>query len=177
MEDNTLQGLLRMIESRESRLYKLEGMGHWHILNLLKPADIKVFEIIAGDINCDDFYEEECYRLDYEGLDPDLDIIFHGKIHGIIFGGETSDFSMASYFNFHQCSQSPCLGCGDNYFGRHLKLSTIEVTDLPIYMQNVTETFERILKNGEDCEPSAGTSPYPDPPWDTEPEVDPDTGD
>jgi hypothetical protein len=147
-------------------------MGHWHILNFLKPAEQKIFEVIAGDINHDDLYDDECYRMDYEGYDPDLGIKFFGKIHGIKFVADTDYDSQSSldYFNFHVCRENPCTGCGDNYFGRHLKLSTIKVTDLPIYMQNVTETFEKILKTGEDCK-----SAYSTPPWDTEPEVNPDT--
>jgi hypothetical protein len=175
MEDNTLQGLLRLIESRESSLYKLEGMGHWYILSFLKPAELKIFEVIAGSAYLDavdDFFDAECYRLDYEGVDPDLDIKFFGKIHGIKFTIET-DYDSSSeldYFHFYACRQEPCMGCGDDYFSRSLKLSAIEVKDLPLYIQNVSETFEKILKEGE-----INKSAYSKPAWDTEPEEDPDT--
>lgn len=143
MEDNSIQGLMRLIDYRSSKLYKLEGAGHWFIL-YFHPGYI--FETIAGtsDRYIAGVYEN-CYLLSYEGLDPDISVLFHGMVSGVKFKPEVRRKKMCHYFSV--CRESVCKGCDLGKGFRGLKLTSVELKNFPLYMQNMSSLFVKLLKN------------------------------
>ena len=150
MEDNTLRGIQRMIDYRSPKLYKLGSSNHWFIVKFRR----KNFTVLSGSVKdfIDEVFDAICYRIDYKGSDPYLNITFQGEVDGIKI--KTSEVKSRKgrvvfrYF-FSVCGERICKGCGDsgdNAQIRVLTLTPVSVKEFPLYMQNVTSEFEKLMK-------------------------------
>ena len=148
MEDNTIQGISRMIESLDYRFYKIEGQGRWYLLDFGESKVRKnylsgVVVLSGSDL---EFYDDPdpCYLINYEAFDPDLEIILKGKVPGVSFFGRV--ITIPGEILFNHCRQIVCTNCTKMI---PLTMVPVEGKDFPLYIKNNSPEFDRILKNEE----------------------------
>lgn len=144
-----LEGLIRFFNSSDSKIIKIWNQNCWYILEIKNTPHINriYFFFLSGSKIIEPGMTLE---LSYKWIDLELDIQYEGKISLYVSIRRTLLSSEDSFYfkpfkdTVGEIKQWPEDIDVENFF----KCEHIEITKLPLYMENISKRFQKLLKEG-----------------------------